>query len=85
MNKIPTAEEYFDGSNLGLTDNTEYQYCKDTVIKAAIKFTQLHREAILEAAADRAVARENPSDYGTGEIWVDEESILNAYPKSLIK
>ena len=47
--------------------------------------TQLYVDAALSAAADNAVAKENPDDYGTGEIWVDRNSILKAYPKYLIK
>lgn len=47
--------------------------------QALIEFAKLHVQAALEAAADNAVAREDPSDYGTGQIWVDEQSILTAY------
>jgi len=50
-----------------------------------IQFAKLHVKASLEAASEQAVAKENPADYGTGEIWVDEKSILNAYPLNNIK
>lgn len=50
-----------------------------------IEFAQFHvKQALLEASY-KAQAKENPSDYGTGEIWVDTNSILNAYPDDRIR
>lgn len=31
---------------------------------------------VLELAAEKALAKENPADYGTGDIWVDKDSIM---------
>lgn len=45
-----------------------------------VAYAKMHVKAALEAAADRAVVKENPEDYGTGKIWVDRDSIINAYP-----
>lgn len=71
MSKIPTAEEFFEQDG--------------TYPELAIQFAKLHVKAALEAAAENAVAKENPNDFGTGEIWVDSKSILNAYLLTLIK
>jgi len=57
----------------------------DELPNQMIEFAKLHVKASLEAASEQAVAKENPADYGTGEIWVDERSILSAYPLENIK
>ena len=49
------------------------------------EFAKYHVEQALIAASNEAQAKENPADYGTGEIWVDKDSILNAYPLENIK
>jgi hypothetical protein len=33
-------------------------------------------EAVVDKCLDHAKAKENPADFGTGEIWVDPQSIL---------
>ena len=48
-------------------------------------FAKLHVAAALEAAAENAIARERNEDFGTGEIWVDKNSVLTAYPLNNIK
>jgi len=48
MEKIPTAEEFFDSSNLRVSYDTEYQYCKRAVMEKAIEFAKLHVEAALK-------------------------------------
>lgn len=55
-----------------------------TLEKIMIGFAKFHVQKALEAAAERAIAKENPNDYGTGSIWVDENSILKAYPETNI-
>lgn len=45
---IPTAEEIFDSSTIGLSDTTEYMYCQRDVVKKAIEFAQMHVEAAKE-------------------------------------
>ena len=75
---------------LGMNFTAENFLCitsNKTTTKAylLVEFAKLHVRLALEAAAAKAIAKENPSDYGTGEIWVDEESILNSYPENLIQ
>ncbi len=71
-----------DTTERGLSLDTVWT---DSAVKAMIEFAKLHVQEALKAAAKRAVAKEDPSDYGTGEIWVDEKSVLNAYPLNNIK
>lgn len=43
-------------------------------------FKKCMKEAIHQAlvlASENAVAKENPADYGSGDIWVDKQSILD--------
>lgn len=85
--KIPIAEEYFDSSNLKISNTTEYQYSKTDVVKAAKKFTQLHVEAALKAASKKAKLTDFASEFlqeGASDA-IDTRSILNAYPKENIK
>jgi len=49
------------------------------------EYAKLYVTEALKEASEKAIAKENPDDYGTGEIWVDEKSILNAYPLTNIK
>ena len=82
MNTIPTVKELFKKySTLYQFEEGDPEYLIDeedfeTVL---IEFAEVHVQAALEAAAENAQAKEDPSDYGTGEIWVDRNSILNAY------
>lgn len=79
MSKIPTAEELMQSKNGD--DYTHWEEIHDMIIS----FAKFHVAAALEAAAEKAKAKENPADYGTGEIWVDKGSILSAYPLENIK
>lgn len=72
MNSIPTAEE--------MEQSGEYESYQQMMIA----FAKAHVKAALEAAAEQAKAKENPQDYGSGEIWIDKKSILNAYPENKI-
>ncbi len=74
-NTIPTALEFMN------------QHHEDGEIspQVLIEFAKLHVTAALEAASYNAKAKENPSDYGTGEIWVDKKSILESYSLNNIK
>ena len=81
MNEIPTAEKFLLDFELGDTGKVDIEDAKE----ALVEFTKLHVQAALEAAADNAEAKQDHSDYGTGSIWVDKKSILNAYPSSLIQ
>ena len=82
---ILTAEEFFDSSNMGLSNTTEYMYCQKDIVKKAIEFAKFHVEAALKAAAENAET-ETEHDYRGGS-WdmVDKDSILNAYPLENIK
>jgi len=83
MSKLPTAEELFK-TEYSIMD-AEYPEMAAHVRRKVIEFAKLHVEAALKAAGENAIAKENPADYGTGEIWVDEKSILNAYSLDKIK
>lgn len=79
MNNTPTAEEYIQNYN------KEYGTTYVGFEHFMVEFAKLHVKAALEAAAEKAVAKEDSADYGTGSIWVDKQSILNAYSENLIK
>jgi antirestriction protein len=74
-NKIPTAEEFWIENNANGVWHSNI----------LVEFAKLHVKAALKAASENAVAKENPADYGTGEILVDENSILNSYSLDNIK
>lgn len=90
MSNIPTAEEFFDSPNIGLSYTTEYQYCQRDVKLRAIEFAKLHVEAALQIASKKADMLDDK------ECWrncscqhpckvIDKDSILNAYPLENIK
>jgi hypothetical protein len=86
MEKIPTARQYLlknvDTAERGIDLSSIWT---DAATQAMTEFAKLHVQAALEAAAENAKAREDPKDFGTGEIWVDKSSIIEAYPLSNIK
>jgi len=93
MNNIPTAEEFFEQTG--------------TYPELAIKFAQLHVEAALKAASEKATMKTSYPDEGykqseesglkfvnvhdidrggeSGNVTIEEESILNAYSLENIK
>jgi len=88
MNKIPTAEEQLE------------IYGTSDAIEAMIEFAKLHVEAALEAASEEANAISSSSNITSkdklkgvqglicvhlGDVSVDKNSILNAYPLTNIK
>ena len=86
---IPTAEEFIKQNK-----NLNYSTIKGSnphlsvlpFIEAdLIEFAKLHVKAALQTASEEAIAKEDPKDYGTGKIWVDEKSILTAYPLTNIE
>ena len=82
------AEEFFDSSNMGLSNTTEYMYCQKDVVKKAIEFAKLHVEAALKTASENAETDYelgNPFDPNSRYEIVNKESILNAYPLENIK
>jgi hypothetical protein len=81
-NKLPTAEEFFDSSNLRISNDTEYKYIQEVIKEKAIEFAKLHVEAALKAASGDAHTKDVPY---TDDVEVDKDSILNAYPLEKIK
>lgn len=76
-NKIPTAEEFLDN----------YSLDQNTIINRLQEFAKLHVEAALKDASEKAIARDtiNNPYIREGDLIVDEDSILNAYPLENIK
>lgn len=87
MSKIPTAEEFFDSSNIGLSNTTEYMYCQKDIEKRAIEFSKLHVEACKEEYLQKGFGRymNHVFDKNPTRVPIDEDSILNAYPLENIK
>jgi len=75
--KIPTAEEFFDSSNVGISNTTEYMYCQKDIVKKAIEFAKLHLEAQSAIIKIKHMKLTCFAD--------NKESILNAYPLTNIK
>jgi predicted AAA+ superfamily ATPase len=73
-NKISTAEEFWF-KNTGQNINQE-EY------SAMVEFAKLHVEAALKEASEKATVY---ADEGGYSEFVDEQSILNAYPLDNIK
>lgn len=67
MEKIPTAEEFFEQGG--------------TYPELAIAFTKLHVERALKTASEEAELE----TYGSFGNSINKDSILNAYPLTLIK
>ncbi len=80
---MKTAIEFFEEKAKAL--KSDFDDLPTWAIEAARELSSLHVRAALEKAAEEAVAKEDPQDYGTGKIWVDKNSILRAYPEYLIK
>jgi hypothetical protein len=83
MEKIPTADEFFDGSNIRVSYQTEYQYCQKTVAEKAIEFAKLHVEAALKKAYKNAKVQS--TGHPQYNKVVTRYSILNSYPLENIK
>lgn len=84
-NKIPTAEEMALQRNGG--DYTHFE----EIVELMKEFAQLHVEAALKAASEKAKIIDDPTSYtgNTGSEYlpdqiVSRKSILNAYPKENI-
>lgn len=80
MEKIPTAKEFYSLEYQLLTFGRSMNQHESMVT-----FAKLHVQAALKAAAASAKAVERPNDYGTGLIWVDKQSVIEAYPLENIK
>ena len=67
MHNIPTAEEFFDSPNIGVSNTTEYMYCQKDVAKKAIEFVKLHVEKIKNLQESKYYAGE--TGYILKEEW----------------
>jgi hypothetical protein len=95
MNNIPTAEKFLLDFELGDTGKVDIEDAKE----ALVEFTKLHVQAALKAATESAQLIETTHSEYQGSMGdengllfvdrtsfhVDEESILNSYPSSLIQ
>ena len=72
--KIPTAEEWLTSFGADSDD----MFYKHSVEEAMIKFAKLHVEAALKAASE---SKSN----GTEGYKIYKDSVLSAYPLTLIK
>ena len=80
MNKISTAEEILQNKR-----NEAYFFPKmDYHVEAMIEFAKLHVETALKEASEKATAGHS-YPWTHSEPYVNEDSILNAYPLDNIK
>ncbi len=81
-----TAEEFFNKTEQRLEIQMSQSKCfftpQDVIRRAMIEFAQLHVEAALLSAWENYEFIDGCDTYG---VDLKEESILNAYPKELIK
>ncbi len=99
MNKIPTAEQFlkemYEKLNIRWSDG-ELKSWRDEDVEILKAFANLHREAILKAAAEKAIIifhEKGTNEFNRGpfrkskqeSIFIDKLSILSAYPKELIQ
>lgn len=90
MNKIPTAKEFLKDRVYVTQDNSEDVHDSlSTVADAMIEYAKLRVKAALEAAADKAKLSQQVSTWNCEprgvQPEIDKQSILNAYPSSLIQ
>lgn len=84
MTQVPTAVEILDKYSHRLSDGSKI-LPRQSAEKAMIEYAKLHREAILEAAAEEARTCIKYWRNAPDETIVDKDSILNSYPVELIK
>lgn len=97
MNKIPTAEEILLEYSTTLTDGSVHCSHSNRV-NAMVRFTKLHCEAQQKAILENTTLLIDGKDhkyhryivdyghhYNETEIDVSKDSIINAYPLTLIK
>lgn len=93
---IPTAEQWvnqqFEKQRITTNGNDDVYCSRQGIIEACQIFAKLHVEAALKEASIKAKQIEDPYAYtgNTGSEYpadyiIDKNSILNAYPLSLIK
>ena len=92
---IPTAEEFFFDYSIDYEYDNLSVNCKQEITHKAIEFAKLHVQAALkEASQNISMIKEcgNKDDNNCLAVFcyncltiVDNDSILNAYPLTLIK
>ena len=92
MSKIPTAKEFLHQSKSlhNMWDNTRGrgEWDEEAIANSHIEFAKLHVEAALKEASKKAKCCDDAIvDLGHTiiEAYVEENSILNAYPLENIK
>jgi hypothetical protein len=82
MEKIPTAEEFFEQHIQRGVNNTHTNY-----LNTAIEFAKLHREAQLKAILEKATIETKCYQFGDMDEYhvINKDSILDAYPLTNIK
>jgi hypothetical protein len=78
---IPTAEEFL--KNLDKESNGLWTEDDSSICKAFIEFTKIHVQKALKEASEKAKLKYDHFD--DMAAYVDESSILNAYPLENIK
>lgn len=79
-NKLPTAKEFL--LNYSMPENTKDVFYLDRFgVDFLVEFAKLHVKAALKEASEKAGVY---ADEGGYSEFVDEDSILNAYPLSNI-
>ena len=79
MNKIPTAEEILNDFHFNYKGDGNY------VLEAMKEFAKLHYKAQLQAIVKNVRICESEPMFGQVEVFVDKNSIINAYPLTNIK
>ncbi len=57
----------------------------DSAIASMIRFAELHVQAALKAASEKANWAASGEVGAIYDVWIDKETILNSYPLTLIK
>lgn len=88
--EIVNANDFINYSMDGLNDmldNSPPKFTWSEVMVLMKTFAKYHTELALKAAADKVSMTEASyhNDDGSANLIIDKQSILNAYPKDLIK
>jgi hypothetical protein len=86
MKNLPTAKELIETDYFSLHLDTD-SICLGSIETAMIEFAKLHVEAALREANESAFITNHKATLDDDRVYkkIDENSILNAYPLTLIK
>jgi len=88
-NTILTAEEFLKDLQHEYEETGEYKmYFAIDIPNKLKEFAKLHTEAALKAASEKATTKEDVAIFAEGTYRtqiIDRDSILNAYPLTLIR